>query len=716
MNSNDFKIAPKALQAKLLKTLAANRKQLQEILAQNQKWDSRNQNVFVISAKAEIQDSVETLDSRLRGNDRNGKKSQILTNPKYSWNNLLQPLEDMQERLHRVWATIEHLNAVVNSAKWREIYNQCLPEVTAYFTELAQNTELYKALKAIAAGSEFKKLNAAQKKVIRNELRDFVLAGIGLGAKEKKQYASLQKQLAQLAHKFAENLLDATQAWTYHTTQRSELDGIPELALAAAKEAAQKKKLRGWLFSLEQPSYLAVMTYADNRELRQKMYTAFVTRASEQGPNARKFDNTKIINPILARRLKLAKLVGFKNYAEYSLATKMAKRPQQVLKFLADLAKYSKSKAQAEFNELRQFALETYQIKKVEPWDVVYLSEKLRQEKFNFSQEDLRPYFPQEQVLKGIFKLIERLFKIKFSEKIADNLWHDSVKVFTIKDSLGEVRGYLYLDLYARSNKRGGAWMNDFVARRRLADGSIQLPTAFVVANFNPPVGNNSALFTHDEVNTLFHEFGHALQHLLTKMDCLGVSGINGIPWDAVEFPSQFMENWSWEWSVIKELGRHYKTGATLPKKLFEKMLAAKNFQTGLQMLRQIEFSLFDFRLHLEFNNQPRQVQKVLDEIRRQIAVLPVAKFNRFQNSFSHIFASSAYAAGYYSYKWAEVLSADAFAKFEEDGLFNSKTGAAFLQAILEPGGSVDPIQLFKQFRGRAPKINALLKHGGIFL
>jgi oligopeptidase A len=659
MNLNNFKIKPKELQAELLKILVENRKRLKQLLAQKQP---------------------------------------------FTWNNLLQPLEDLHARLHEAWATLEHLNAVVNSAEWREVYNQCLPKITAYATEFSQNVKLYAALKSLAASPGFKKLTQEQKKVISNEIRDFKLAGVGLPPKAKQQYAILQKQLAKLSHKFAENLLAATQAWTYHTTKLADLKGIPELALGAAKAAAKNKQLRGWLFTLEQPSYLAVMTYADNRELRQKVYTAYVTRAP---------GNSKIIDAILIRRFKLIKLLGFKTYAEYSLATKMAKKPQQVLKFLADLVKHSKRKAQAELRELQQFALNKKQIKKIEPWDIAYLSEKLRQARFNFSQEDLRPYFPQAQVLQGLFKLIERLFKMKLVPMAADNLWHDSVKVFCVKDKLGHERGYLYLDLYARSNKRGGAWMTDFIARRRLADGSVQLPVAFITGNFNPPVGDDPALFTHDEVNTLFHEFGHALQHLLTAIDCLGVSGINGVLWDAVELPSQFMENWSWEWEVIKNLGRHYKTQKTIPQQLFKKLHAAKNFQTGLQMLRQIEFALFDFRLHLEFKGKPHQVQNILDEVRQQISVLPIAKFNRFQNSFSHIFASSSYAAGYYSYKWAEVLSADAFAKFEEEGLFNPKTGAAFLHYILELGGSIDPMLLFKKFRGRAPKIDALLKHAG---
>lgn len=630
----------------------------------------------------------------------------------FTWQNLMQPLEKLDDRLHVMWGKIEHLHYVVDSKSLRDAYNLSLPKLYSYLIEIAQNVKLYKAIKSIAENKkQFKNLNISQKKTIANILRDFKLAGIALKPKAKQRFAKLQKSLSQLSNKFSENVLDATQGWTQHVTNKNELKGIPSHAIKLAKESAVQKKLNGWLFTLQQPSYLAVMTYADSSPLREKMYKVYVTRASDQGPNANKWDNSKVMNDILKHREELAGLLDFDNYAEYSLVPKTAKYPGHVIAFLNKLARYSKHKAEQEYQELQQFAKQKFNVNSLQPWDNAYYSEKLKQDEFALSAEDLRPYFPEPRVLSGMFKLAERLFNITIEQVNNVDIWHQDVKVFNIYDRNKNLRSRFYIDLYARENKQGGAWMKDYQTRRLLDDNEIQKPVAFIICNFNRPLGKAPALFTHNDVITLFHEFGHSLQHMLTTINYAGVSGINGIPWDAVELASQFMENWCWQKPVLNLIARHYKTGKPIPKKLFDKMLAAKKFQSGLQMLRQLEFALFDFRLHLEFNpKQKNQIQKILDEVRRKNSVLPNVKYNRFQHSFAHIF-SGGYAAGYYSYKWAEVLSSDMFAKFEEDGLFNKATCKSFLHNILESGGSVDPMVLFKRFRGRAPKIDALLKH-----
>lgn len=627
----------------------------------------------------------------------------------FTWQNLMQPLEELDDRLHLMWSLASHLHSVVDGKALRNAYNAGLPKLSAYCTEIGQNVKLYKAIKSIAEGTEYRKLNIAQKKVIANYLRDFKLAGVALGPKAKTEFAKLQNNLAKLSNKFAENLLDATQKWTCLIKNKTELKGIPKHILKSSKQAAKQKKLTGWLFTLDQPSYLAVMAYANSAKLREQIYTAFITRASDQGPNKGKWDNSKVMYDILKNRRELIRLLKFNNFAEYSLVPKMAKDPNQVLKFLTKLVEKSKAKASQEYQELQQFAKQELQ-----PWDIAYYSEKLKQHKFAISDEELRPYFPEPQILTGMFKLARRLFNITIKQIHNIDVWHKDVKVFAVYDQNKKLISKFYLDLYARPNKQGGAWMNDFQTRRILNNNQLQTPIAFIICNFNAPIGKDPALFTHHDVQTLFHEFGHSLQHMLTTVNYAAVSGINGIPWDAIELASQFMENWCWQQPVLNLITKHYKTDKTLPKKLFDKMWAAKNFQSGLQMLRQLEFALFDFRLHIEFNaKQKQQIQNILDEVRKQISIIPQVKFNRFQHGFAHIF-SGGYAAGYYSYKWAEVLSSDAFAKFEEHGLFDKAIGLDFLHNILQPGGSVDPMQLFKKFRGRAPKIDALLKHSGI--
>ena len=631
----------------------------------------------------------------------------------FTWDSFAQPIEDMRERLVRMWSPVSHLHAVMDSEPLRAAYNAGLPRLTDYFTELAQDERLYASYKAIAVSPEFARLSRAQKKIVENTLRDFRLAGAELGPPEKARFKELQKELAELASKFAENVLDATQAWDLRLTDEKDLAGLPETARAMAHQAAQEKNLEGWRFTLDGPSYIAFMTYADNRELRRQMYEAFVTRASDQGPTAGKWDNSEPIGQILRKRREAARLLGFANYAEYALQTRMAKTVPEVMDFLNDLAARVKPHAQCDFDELRRFAREVHAVERLEAWDIAYYSEKLQQARYRISQEDLRPYFPETRVVPGMFSVVERLYGLKIVQVKDVEVWHPDVRFYEIRDAAGEVRGRFYVDLYARPNKRGGAWMDECVNRKRLSAG-VQVPVAYLVCNFSPPVGDRPALFTHDEVTTLFHEFGHGLHHMLTKIDYVGVAGINGVAWDAVELPSQFMENWCWEREALDLISAHYRNGEKIPDDLYKKMIAAKNFQSGMQFVRQLEFALFDMRLHSDYDPEgPKTVQQLLDEVRAAIAVVIPPAFNRFQNGFTHIF-SGGYAAGYYSYKWAEVLSADAFSKFEERGVFDRATGLEFLQHILEQGGSREPMELFVGFRGRAPQIDALLRHSGL--
>ena len=632
----------------------------------------------------------------------------------YTWDNLIQPLEDMDDRLSRIWSPVSHMNSVINSEALRNAYNACLPKLSEYGTEMGQNVRLYQAYKSIKDSDQYQQLDKAQKKVIDNALRDFHLSGVDLPEDKKNRYKEIQQQLSKLTTKFEENVLDATQGWTKQIDDESRLAGLPDSARAMAKQAAEQKQSGGWLFTLDFPSYFAVMTYADDRELRSEMHQAYVTRASDQGPNAGKWDNSKVMEEILALRHELAQLLGYQSYAERSLVTKMADTPARVLEFLHDLARRSKPEADKELHELESYARNECGMEQLEPWDISYYSEKLRQHTYAISQEELKPYFPESSVIPGMFEVVKRLYGIHIQQVDDVDVWHPDVRFYEICDEAGTLRGEFYLDLYARENKRGGAWMDDCIGRKRNIDGSVQTPVAYLTCNLTPPIGKEPALFTHDEVITLFHEFGHGLHHMLTSVDHVGVSGINGVAWDAVELPSQFMENWCWEKEALSLLARHYQTGKNIPDELYNKMYAAKNFQAGMQMVRQLEFALFDFRLHHEYEPaKGARVQQILDEVRQEVAVIKPAAYNRFQHGFTHIFAGG-YAAGYYSYKWAEVLSADAFSLFEEKGIFDHQTGLKFLHAVLEQGGTREPMELFVEFRGREPEIDALLRHSGI--
>jgi len=631
----------------------------------------------------------------------------------YTWSNLVGPLEELADRLSRVWSPVSHMNAVVNSPELRAAYNACLPKLSDYASELGQNERLYQAYQAIADGEAWSQLDIAQKKIIENALRDFRLSGVALPADQKMRFKEIMQELSNLHAKFEENLLDATNAWYKHITEEQDLAGLPPGVLGLMAQTARQRDMEGWVLTLEFPSYIPVITYADNRDLRREMYEAYVTRASDAGPHAGRWDNTPVMEKILALRHESARLLGFNNYAEYSIAPKMAQSTDQVLRFLTDLAERSLALAKSELDEVRAYAREHHGQNELEAWDIGYYSEKLRQHRYAISKEDLKPYFPEERVLAGMFQVVGRLYGLSILELKGVEVWHPSVRFFEIYDEKGNLRGQFYLDLYARPNKRGGAWMDECISRKFDASGS-QIPVAYLTCNFSPPVGDDPALFTHDEVLTLFHEFGHGLHHMLTKVDYPSVAGIAGVPWDAVELPSQFMENWCWQREALDLIAGHYQSGAPLPEDIFRKMLAARNFQVGMQMVRQLEFSLFDFRLHLQFDPAagPR-IYETLNEVREQVAVMKPPSFNRFPHSFSHIFAGG-YAAGYYSYKWAEVLSSDAFAAFEESGIFDRETGLRFLSTVLEQGGSREPMELFVEFRGREPTIDALLRHSGI--
>ena len=635
-----------------------------------------------------------------------------LTEP-FSWENFVDPIEKVEDRLNKAWSPISHINSVVNNKDIREAYNACLPKLSQYSTEMGQNKALYNAYNQIANSADFSTLSQGQQKTIQNALRDFELSGISLTPDQQVRYREISQELTKLGSKFEENVLDATHAWKKHILEETLLTGLPESTRTLAKITAETDDLSGWVLTLDFPCYLAVMTYADNPALRQEIYTAFATRASEVNPETAQWDNTQIMDDLLALRHEKAQLLGFNNYAELSLATKMADNPQQVIDFLEDLADKSKEQAQKDFDALQQFARQEYNVKQLDAWDINYFSEKMRQQHLELSQEEIRNYFPITRVLPGLFTIVNKLYGLTISEIHDFDRWHSDVRFFEIHDKNKVMRGKFYLDLFARPNKRGGAWMDDCVSRKNGPEG-LQTPVAYLTCNFTPPSSDDPALLSHDEVITLFHEFGHGLQHMLTQVDALSVSGINGVQWDAVELPSQFMENWCWQKSALEIISGHYKSGNPLPESLLDKMLAAKNFQSGMFMIRQLEFSLFDFQIHLNFNpREPSNIYSTLAAIRDQFSVMIPPTFNRFAHSFSHIFAGG-YAAGYYSYKWAELLSCDAFSRFEEEGIFNPQTGHDFLTDILEKGGSIDAIDLFIDFRGREPTIDALLQHNGI--
>ncbi|MBY5994152.1 oligopeptidase A [Ferrimonas balearica] len=633
-----------------------------------------------------------------------------------TWESLVLPVDEAEDTLSRIWSPVSHMNSVVSNDALRAAHDACLPLLSEYSTWLGQNKALYEAYKTLAASEQFAELSPAQRKVVENGLRDFELSGIGLPEAQQKRYGEIVMRLSELSSTYSNQLLDATNAWSKLVTDVGALAGLPDSALAAAKQSAALREQEGYLLTLEFPSYLAVMTYADDAELRREVYTAFCTRASDQGPHAGQYDNGPLMTEILALRHELAQLLGFDSAAHKSLATKMAEAPDQVVSFLNELALASKGQGEEELKTLTAFARAEHGVESLNAWDVTYYAEKQKQHRYQISDEALRPYFPEDRVLSGLFHTLERLFGVKVTERTGLDTWHPDVRFFDLLEADGSVRGSFYLDLYARQNKRGGAWMDDCQGRRVRADGELQKPVAYLTCNFNGPVGDQPALFTHDEVVTLFHEFGHGIHHMLTRIeDAPGVAGINGVPWDAVELPSQFLENWCWESDALAEISGHFETGEPLPAAMLEKMLAAKNYQSAMMMLRQLEFALFDFRLHLEYADLEgdNPIQGMLDQVRGQVAVFQAPAFNRFQHGFSHIFAGG-YAAGYYSYKWAEVLSADAFSRFEEEGIFNPEVGADFLHHILEMGGSEEPMALFTRFRGRAPQIDALLRHSGI--
>ncbi len=625
------------------------------------------------------------------------------------WEAFVAPLEDANERLARAWGQVAHLHAVMDTPPLREAYNAALPKISQYWTELGQNEALFAKYRQLAASEGFASLSRARRKIVENALRDFRLGGAELAPEKKKIYAAIQEELARLSAKFSENVLDATNAFSIVVDEKR-VCGIPPDVLQAAREAAEKEGKPGWKFTLHAPSYMPVMQYADDRTLRETLYRESATRASEFGKP--EWDNTSLISRIVALRREVARLLGYANFAEVSLEPKMAESPAQVLAFLEDLARRARPFAEKDAAELRSFAIDELNLPGLEAWDVAYASEKLRAKRYSFSDQEVKQYFPEDAALGGLFRLAETLYQVQIVPSSAP-VWHDDVRFFDIRDPAGALVGQFYVDLYARETKRGGAWMDDAITRRRKG-AAIQTPVAYLNCNFSRPVGGKPALFTHDEVLTLFHEFGHGLHHLLTRIEDLGVSGINGVEWDAVELPSQFMENFAWEWDVLAHMTRHVDTGLPLPKALFERMLAAKNFHSGLAMLRQIEFADFDMRLHSEFDPESgRSARELLEEVRERVAVLRPPPYNRFANSFSHVFAGG-YAAGYYSYKWAEVLSADAYAFFEENGILDPRTGARFRDEILAVGGSRPAAESFRAFRGREPRVEALLRHSGM--
>ena len=626
-----------------------------------------------------------------------------------SWDNFVEPIEMISEKISRAWGQIEHLNAVVNSENLRKAYNDNLIKLTEFYTNLSQDESLYKKYQSLKNSETFNSLTSSQKRVIDNVLREFKLGGAELNEGEKKRFKVIQEKLAKLSTQFEENILDATNEFSIFVDHVDELSGIPEENIKKARAEAKEDKKEGYKFTLHFPSYLPVMQYADSRALREKLYHGYATRASELA--SPKFDNTNLIEEILALRYESSKLLGFKHFTEMSLVSKMAKSSEEVITFLMDLANKAKPFALKDMDELKSFA-KTLKIEKLEAWDVAYVSEKLRQAKYSFSENEVKQYFPEHRVLKGLFKVVETIFKLKIIKSDAP-IWHKDVSFYSIKNENNELVGQFYFDLYARNHKRGGAWMDEAISRYKNSLGSSH-PVAFLTCNFSSPSDNKPALFSHDDVITLFHEFGHGLHHMLTKVDDYSISGIKGVEWDAVELPSQFMENFCWEWDVVKHMTEHVDNKNPLPKSLFDKMIEAKNFQSGMQTLRQIEFSLFDIRLHTEYSDQNKiNPLKLLETIRDEIAVVRPPSWNRFPNSFSHIFAGG-YAAGYYSYKWAEVLASDAFSLFEEEGILSSHAGQKFQNEVLSRGGSRPAMESFVAFRGREPNVDALLRHSGM--
>lgn len=663
-------------------------------------------------AKIEPRHVKPAIEAILQGNRQ--KIKELQEQQQISWAGFIQPLELLDEKLSRSWSPVRHLNSVKSSEELRQVYNDCLPMLSEYSTEIGQNENLYRAYQQLRGSDEYLDLSVARKKTIDDALLHFKLAGVALSVQDKQQYQAIQKRLSEIQSRFENNLLDATQAWELVLPDDSRLKGLPGYAKNMLKQYAEQKSLDGYRITLEMPCYIAVITYADDRHLREQIYTAFTTRASEQFFD-KSWDNSQLMVEIVSKRQEKAKLLGFDNYAELSLQTKMAANVGQVKSFLEDLSNKAYARARQEFDQLRTFAMEEGLQDELQAWDVAYYSEKLKQRQYSISDEDLKPYFSARKVLDGLLRIAETLFELKIEEVVKQRpeFWHDDVLFYRIDNLQGQVLGYFYLDLYARPNKRGGAWMDECLGRYVIGE-QRQHPVAYLTCNLTPPIGDEPALFTHDEVITLFHEFGHGLHHMLTQVDEPEVSGINGVEWDAVELPSQFMENFCWQREALDLFARHYQTGEALPDDLYDKMIRAKNFQSAMQMQRQLEFSIFDIELHEQTEIQSaEQIQHILDSVRKRVAVSFPPAFNRFQNSFSHIFAGG-YAAGYYSYKWAEVLSADAFSRFEEQGIFDRQTGQRFLQCILQQGGSRPARESFECFMGREPEIDALLRHNGI--
>jgi oligopeptidase A len=658
--------------------------------------------VFSAIKPAEVEGKVRALLDANRA-----ELERLLATDAPTWDSVIVPLEEMQHRLSRAWSPVGHMNGVVNSDELRAAYNACLPLLTAWNTDLAQNERLYQAYETVLK-NEGTRLTAGQRKLVENALRDFRLAGVALSPEKKQRYKTLVEQLATLQSKFDENVLDATNAWSRHLTDEKEIDGLPTPIVERARAAAEAKQLSGWLFSLDAPNYMAVIMHATHEPLRRDFYHGWSTRASDQDGNGGRWDNTALMEQILAVRHEVAGLVGYPNYAEYSLATKMASSVPEVRGFLEQLATKSRPVAEQEFDQLTKFAG-----RELNAWDAAFYAEKMKRERFDLSEEALRPYFPLPRVLSGMFSVAEKLYGVKIAERTGVDLYHPDVHFYDILNADNSRRGSFYVDLYARAKKRGGAWMDECVGRKQLG-GATSLPVAYLVCNFMPPGGSQPSLLTHSEVVTMFHEFGHGLHHMLTRVDYPSIAGINGVAWDAVELPSQFMENFAWRAEVIPMISSHVETGEPLPEAELKRLLGTRTFQAGMQTVRQLEFALFDLRIHSEIvPGGPSQVMEILKQVRAQVAVVKPPAFNRFPHSFQHIF-SGGYAAGYYSYKWAEVLAADAFSAFEEGGIFNRAVSNKFLSAILEQGGSRDAMDAFVEFRGRKPTIEPLLKQLGL--
>jgi len=630
-----------------------------------------------------------------------------------NYNRLVPALEQLGDEVDQLWGPLSHLHGVSNRDDIRAAFDECLPKLTAYATQMGQNKALYLAFVDLLKSDDFNQLSQSKQQFVKLQIRDFKLAGVALNPQKQKEYGELKQQMAELSTQFSNHLMDATESWSKHVTDSEGLLGLPESALQQAQEAAKFKGLDGYLLKLDFSCYHSVMTFAEKSDLRQEIYQAFNTRASDQGPYGGQFDNTQVMEELVGLRHKLANLVGFDHYADYSVATKMADSGRAVEMFLLDLAKGCKPQAEADMQQLQKFATESGGPTPMNAWDVAYYSEKLRQNRYHLSQEELKPYFALPQVQAGLFDVVKRIYGIEVTPCTGVSTWHQDVGFYQVAHT-GKAIGYFYFDLYAREHKRGGAWMDECRNRQFKANGELQLPVAYLVCNFAPPLRGKPALLTHGEVTTLFHEFGHGLHHMMTNIDVAGVAGINGVAWDAVELPSQLLENWCWQEESLRLFAKHYQTGHGLPEDLLQKMLAAKNFQAGMFVMRQLEFALFDLRLHMNYNPvAPQPIQSVLNAVRKEVAVVNAPEWNRFQHGFAHIFAGG-YASGYYSYLWAEVLAADVFSRFEDEGIFNANTGAALWLDITGQGGSRDAMALFTQFMGREPSVDALMRNKGL--